>query len=116
MDKEEYYSKEEIASLINIKHSNHSKTRVQQRALPIKKMKLAMLYSNVFFKQGLIYHVVKNSYLPNNIDKKQKNELKNIVVIISGDSNEVITCYRNKNAMHQIKQKNKRLAKHSFAA
>jgi len=35
-------------------------------------MKLAMLYSVAIFKQGLIYHVVKNSNFPNTIDNKQK--------------------------------------------
>ena len=60
-----------------------------------------MLYSNVFFKQGLIYNVVKNSDLPNNIDKKQKNELENIVVIISGDSNEAyINITKQENAVN----------------
>ena len=96
MDIERFYSKAEIASLINIKHSKHSKVRAQQRAITIDLMKLAMLYSVGIFKQGLIYHVVKNSNLSNTIDNRQKNELKNIVVIIAGDSDEVITCYRDK--------------------
>ena len=116
MDIERYYSKQEIASLINIKHTEHSKARAQQRAISIDLMKLAMLYSVAIFKQGLIYHVVKNSNLPNTIDNMQKNELKNIVVVISGKTGEVITCYRNKNAMHHIKKKTKRLAKRRLVA
>ena len=116
MDLYKSYSPKDMASFINLSHTEHSKERSQQRCLPMDKIKVAMLYSTSFFKQGYIYHVVKNSDLPESFDKRQKNELKNIVVIISGENNKIITCYRNKNAMHNIKKKSKRLAKNRYAA
>jgi len=111
MDLYRYYSPEDIAEFINVKHSNHSKSRAKQRGLTMETIKLAMLYSIAFFKQGMLFYVVKNSDLPKSFIGKQRNELKNIVVVVSGNSGEIITCYKDKNAMHNIKKKGKILFK-----
>ena len=116
MDLYKFYSPEDMAEQINLEFTEHSKRRAKQRSIPMDLIQLAMLYSSTFFKQGRLFYVVKNSDLPESFDKRQKNELKNIVVIVSGENNKIITCYRNKNAMHNIKKKSKRLAKNRYAA
>ena len=116
MDYYKFYSPEDIAEQVQLKHSNHSRARAGQRALPMDLIQLALLYSISFFKQGLIFYVVKNSDLPNSFSKRQKHELKNMVVSVSIKNNEIITCYKNKKAMHHIKKKSKRLSTKKYAA
>ena len=110
MDLYRHYNSEDIVNFINVEHSTHSMTRASQRGIDMDTIKLGMLYSNEFFKQGLIFYVVKTSYLPDSLTKQQRLKLENLVIVIAGDSNQIITCYKNKNAMHLIKRKSKRLS------
>jgi hypothetical protein len=91
--------------LIDLKHTNHSNKRASQRGITLESIKIAMFFSESYFKQNVIFHVVKESLLPENISEKIKKRIKNLVVIVSGNSNEIITCYRDKNALRTVKLK-----------
>src|SRR5436190_430302 len=74
-------------------HTNHSYLRACQRGLNQHKIAVALQYGETIYKQGLIYFVLGEDNIPESLCK-QKEQLKNTVVIVSGDSNQVITCYR----------------------
>lgn len=94
----------------NTGFSNHSRQRFQQRGITKVLVCLAMDYSEAIFKQGLIFYAVIEKLLPETMDHHLREKLNNLVVIVSTESNEVLTCYRATKGMHQIKRKSKRLS------
>ena len=94
----------------NFKHTKHSFLRAAQRGITQRKIKVALQYGESIYKQGLIYFILGESNIPDSLIK-EKDKLKNTVVIVSGNSNEVITCYRSANPYRNIKHKSKKLCK-----
>lgn len=89
--------------------SKHSNERINQRCISREAIEIAMIYGEEFFKQGLIFHVVGETNVPELVDPQLKKKCKNLVVVVAGDSGEIITSYRNKNPFRHIKKKSKRL-------
>lgn len=105
---------EDITSLkfidFSFKHTHHSFLRAAQRGITQRKIKAALQYGESIYKQGLIYFILGESNIPDSLIK-EKDKLKNTVVIVSGNSNEVITCYRSADPYRNIKHKSKKLCK-----
>jgi hypothetical protein len=97
-------------------HTQHSYHRACQRGLSNQKILAALQYGENVYKQGLIYYILGENNIPDSLCK-QKEQLKNTVVIVSGDSNQVITCYRSSNPFKNIRVKSQKLfKKHANAA
>ena len=96
---------------MQIKHTDHSQVRASQRGINSSKIAIVISYGQIFFKQGLVFYILSENDIPDFL-AKEKSHLKNTVVVTSGDSNQVITCYKSKNAIKKIKQKQKSLAKY----
>ena len=99
----------------NFKHTQHSFIRASQRGINSSKINAALQYGESVYKQGLIYFILGEHNIPDSLIK-EKEKLKNTVVVVSGDSNEVITCYRSPNPFKNIKLKSKRLSPRFSAA
>ena len=100
----------------NFEHTKHSFKRACQRGFNKQKIAIALEYGENIYKQGLIYFILGEKNIPDSLIK-QKEQLKNIVVIVSGNSNQVITCYRSADPFKNIRVKSERLSKnHSYAA
>ena len=95
---------------ITHKHSKHSFRRACQRSLSQEKITTALHYGEVIYKQGMLFYILGEKNIPSVLNNK-KGQLRNTVVIVSGDSNQVITCYRSSNPFKNIKRKSKRLVK-----
>lgn len=91
-------------------HTEHSYLRARQRGFNNQKIVAALQYGENIYKQGLIYFILGENNIPDSLCK-QKKQLKNTVVIVSGDSNQVITCYRSANPFKNIRTKSERLCK-----
>ena len=96
-------------------HTNHSSQRAAQRGINQFKISTALLYGETFQKQGLIFYVLGENKIPDDLIKS-KNILKNTIIVLSGDSDEIITCYRSKNPFKHINKKTKFLQPLKFAA
>jgi hypothetical protein len=94
-------------------HTLHSFKRSSQRGIDSNKIIVTLEYGEVFYKQGLIWYVLGTKYIPPHLEHK-KNQLMNTVVIVSGNSNQIITCYRCTNPFKNIKTKSKTLQKQSI--
>ena len=94
----------------NMNLSHHSQVRSSQRGITYDLLNLAMDYSEAIFKQGLIFFAVIQRLLPENMDHHLKEKLNNMVVVVSPESNEIVTCYRSPEGIHRIKRKQKRLS------
>lgn len=97
-------------------HTKHSYLRACQRGFNQQKIVAALQYGESVYKQGLIYFILGENNIPESLSK-QKKHFKNTVVIVSGRSNQVITCYRSSNPFKKIRTKSEKLCKNfNYAA
>jgi|JI6StandDraft_1071083.scaffolds.fasta_scaffold23386_4 hypothetical protein len=96
-------------------HTQHSYIRASQRGLNNQKIVAALQYGENIFKQGLIYFILGENNIPTSLNK-QKQHLKNVVVIVSGDSNQIITCYKSADPFKNIRIKSDKLCKNYKSA
>ncbi len=93
-------------------HTKHSYLRACQRGFNQQKIVAALQYGESICKQGLIYFILGENNFPESLSK-QKKHLQNTVVIVSGRSNQIITCYRSSNPFKNIKIKSEKLCKNN---
>lgn len=97
---------------IDIKFSLHSKARLSQRGIKEEAVVKVIHYGEIIHKQGLKFH-----YLPKSkskfLGKKELEDTRDLLVITNQNRTEIITCYKNPKAVHEVKKKSKRLAKQS---
>lgn len=94
----------------HFKHTRHSFKRAAQRGINLNKITAALQYGENIYKQGLIYFILGENNIPESLSK-EKDKLKNTVVVVAGESNQVITCYRSSDPFKKIKIKSKQLFK-----
>ena len=91
---------------LSFHYTDHSFRRSQQRNLSEKDIIATLEYGTAIFKQGLIFYVLGSR-------KRKRNDLKNktqnMVVVVAGDSDMIITCYKNQNPFKYIRKKTKYL-------
>lgn len=92
-------------------HSKHSYRRATKRNISQKNIADVIEYGRAFFKQGMIFYALGEHQLPDSMIKKGHGKSQNMVVVVAGDSNTILTCYRSKNPFKHIKKKQKNLAK-----
>ena len=91
-------------------HTKHSYLRARQRGFNQEKIVATLQYGETVYKQGLIYFILGENNIPDSLGKR-KEQIKNTVVIVSGDSNQIITCYRSANPFKNIRTKSEKLCK-----
>lgn len=96
----------------DIKFSIHGKARLSQRGIKELAVLKVIQYGEIIYKQGLKFH-----YLPKSKSKvlgqKELEDTRDLLVITNQNRTEVITCYKNPKAVHEVKKKSKRLARPS---
>lgn len=90
-------------------HTLHSAERASQRGIGNEQLALALAYGETYHKQGLIFYVLGEKNLPTNLRRTQN--VRNIIVVVNGDTGQVLTCYRNPDPHKYIRLKPKRLAR-----
>lgn len=99
-----------MAETLTFNHTNHSYKRANERNIKPEDISTVIEYGQAFFKQGLIYYVLGSNIFQNSSIKKHCDKSKNMVVVVDGNSNTILTCYRSKNPFKHIKKKQNRLA------
>ena len=105
----------DTVSRLSFTHTLHSFSRSAQRGICNNMIGIAIKDGIEFFKQGLIFYVLGQNNLPKEIPAKKRKKFKNLVVVVCGSSNEIITCYRNDDPFKYIKNKSKQLSKRSYS-
>ena len=91
-----------------ISYSNHAKRRMAQRAVTKDHVKIVLQHAKKIYRQGLIFHVMRDKDMPKTIGPKQRGRLKKLVVVTSSDGIfTVITVYRATGALKKIRCKSK---------
>ena len=93
--------------VIKFELTNHASTRMTQRNIDDIHLQHIVEYADCYFKQGLLFFVLGSKNLPVFIDKKYYNT----IMVVAGDSGQIITCYRNGNPHKYIKKKSKRFSR-----
>ena len=93
-----------------IEHSVHSYQRSSQRGIRTLWIKTVIQQGRVVYRQGYKFFFMTDKELCY-YDPEMQERLRNLVVVLASDSNRVVTCYKNRNAVKRIKRKNKRLIK-----
>jgi len=107
----------EKSETLSFNHSQHSFERSNQRNIDAHNIAETIEYGTAYFKQGLIFYVLGENNLPVHISKRSGNKNTNLIVVIAGDSNTIITCYRTKKPFKHIKKKQKNLGNlYSFSS
>ena len=101
---------------VSFEYTTHSKERSAQRNICSKKIEIVMDYGKTIFKQGLIFYILGYKNIPEVISPKERKKFKNLIVVVSLDSDKIITCYRSKNPFKHIKKKKKSISKYKKAA
>jgi hypothetical protein len=94
-------------------HSEHSRSRAAQRGIRNPWIEKVIIEGQLIYKQGLKFHFMTEKELRFQAPSMQ-DKLKNLVVVMAGDDNTVITCYKNGDAIGNIKRKSKRLRKNNW--
>ena len=71
-------------------------------------IKAVIEYGEAYFKQGIIFYVLGKKQGTSTPNSKDLSNFRNTVVLVSKDTNQIITCYRNSNPFRFIKKKQKR--------
>jgi hypothetical protein len=92
---------------LSFNHSQHSFRRANERNIRSKNIADVIEYGKAFFKQGMVFYVLGEQQLP---DAKIQHKSQNMVIVVAGDSNTILTCYRSDNPFKHVKKKQKNLA------
>jgi hypothetical protein len=96
-------------------HSGHSLERASQRCINNFRIKIALVYGDTIRKQGYEFCILGEDRIPDDL-LRYKDKLKNTVVVMEGDSDTLVTCYRAKDPYKQVKKKPKMLMHKKMAA
>jgi hypothetical protein len=100
---------------LSFTHTKHSFSRGSQRGICNNMIGIAIKDGIEFFKQGLIFYVLGQNNIPEHIPAKKRKKFRNLVVVVSGSSNQIITCYRNDDPFKYIRSKSKQLVKRPYS-
>jgi hypothetical protein len=91
--------------------SPHSRKRMAQRGLCQETIQLVLKYGRVIHKQGLKFLYITKRMAQDDPELAQATDL---MVVVSGVSGVVLTCYRSPKAIRRVKKKPKRLATYAL--
>jgi len=93
----------------HVNHTDHSKWRACQRAIDTQILNLTLEFGTPFYRQGMVFYTVLKNNIPKNMDHSVRSKLKNIVVLLSSNGYQIVTCFRAKNAVKFLRRKPKEL-------
>lgn len=89
--------------------TDHARVRMSQRGIGADQLQLAIRYGKKIYRQGMVFHVMRDKDIPDMLPPGKRSRLKRLVVITSGDDGAVITVYRSAGALKNIRCKPKTL-------
>jgi hypothetical protein len=105
----------DLVETVILQHTIHSRTRASQRCIDEERIDTVMVYGETVYKQGLIYMYLGRDQVPDHL-ARHRDKYANTVIVLAGDTNHVITCYRCSNPAKHLRRKQKSLAVWSRAA
>ena len=91
----------------NMKLTSHAVKRASQRGINLWDMQMAHKYGKRMYRTGVMFIFLRRKDLPSSIYNCSR-KLDGITLLVCPKEDTVITVYRNKQALQQIKRKGKR--------
>lgn len=88
--------------------SNHAQQRLAQRNISMRDIEFALKYGKKLYRSGVFFVFLGRHDIPFECQNDDRfSKLEGITLLISKDSGCLITAYKNKHALKQIKRKQK---------
>jgi hypothetical protein len=93
-------------------YTDHFRQRASQRGLSYTDALKVIEFGEPIFKQGFVFYVVTKRAYPDSEDQADLQHLNNWVVVVAEHAR-LVTCYKCKNGLKHLKQKQSRLSRRS---
>lgn len=88
----------------------HGRQRMHQRGLSAQDLAFVRAHGRVEYRTGVKFIFLGRRDIPAPL-RKSHGHLEGVTLIVGADAEQVITCYRNREAIAEIKRKGKRDAR-----
>ncbi len=92
----------------------HAQKRINQRRFNEDLIKLAVKYGTVIYKAGAKFIFVRRKDIPKEIPKSIAEKIEGLIIVMNPNDGTIITVYKNKNGLRELKRKDKRHLKWSL--
>jgi hypothetical protein len=86
----------------------HAQQRAGQRRIPEENLHLVLKYGTRVHKAGALFVFMRKRDIPPVLSIRSQDRLEGLTVVMDPLGEEVITAYRNRKALRDIKRKSKR--------
>ncbi len=87
--------------------SQHAEYRISQRGIGSAHVALVLKYGTRVYNGGCLFVFMRSKDVPANISGSMRDRLEGITLLLDPGSKHLITAYRNKKALRDIKRKRK---------
>jgi len=90
-------------------YTDHARIRICQRGITTEEIQSIVESGTCVLKQGLRFYYGGSKLADKFHEQGLSDSSRNLVVVMDGEENVVITCYKNENGVRHIRKKSKRL-------
>jgi hypothetical protein len=91
-------------------HTKHSFQRCLERNIKTAQLLSVLVFGIQIQKQNLVFHVASHQCIAQCSDPSARKQLEGLVVVTDLSQSVIITCYRNKHSLKNIRKKSKHLS------
>lgn len=87
--------------------THHAEHRISQRGIAPELVAIVMRHGTRVFNGGCLFIFMRQKDVPANISGSARDKLEGITLLLDPTTKRLITAYRNRNALRDIKRKRK---------
>lgn len=95
---------------LRMTHTEHSLVRSSQRGINRLHIEMAIRYGKSIYRQGLVFCILGWRDIPYT-HAHMRDKLSGTVLVLSGDDDSIVTCYRGSDPFKHIMRKPSRLSR-----
>lgn len=88
-----------------LEFTSHAHRRLQQRGMTYEYASLVMEYGTAVNTAGAVFYFMSKKDIPQNLPGTIKDRILGITLVVNPENNDVMTVYKNQNAMKSIRKK-----------
>lgn len=85
--------------------TSHSMSRMQQRGIPAEALDMVRTYGRRIHCAGAVFCFMGKKDLPDGLSGSDRERLEGLTLVLSPDTDAVVTVYRNKRALREIRRR-----------
>jgi hypothetical protein len=88
--------------------SSHAAQRCNDRRISLEELNLVMKYGTRIHRTGALFCFMRRRDIPGDVPAFRAGRLEGLTLILDPEETSLITAYRNRSGLHEIKRKSKR--------